>query len=72
MDVIETIKANLSSVLLSVIYNSNDYDVDGSGEEDNHLSDKDDLIKDERYNTLITFRLINLKMLDTYYYYFKR
>lgn len=71
MDVIETIKANLSSLLLSVIYDSNDYDVDGSGEEDYHLSDKDDLIEDERYNTLITFRLINLKMLDTYYYYFK-
>ena len=48
MDVIETIKANLSSLLLSVIYDSNDYDVDGSGEEGYHLSDKDDLIEDER------------------------
>lgn len=48
MDVIETIKANLSSLLLSVIYDSNDYDVDGSGKEDYHLSDKDDLIEDER------------------------
>lgn len=34
MDAIETIKANMSPVVLSVINDSNYYDVDESGEED--------------------------------------
>ena len=34
MDAIETIKANMSPVVLSVINDSNYYDVDERGEED--------------------------------------
>ena len=55
MDAIETIKANVPSVVLSVIYDSDGddgddgsaSDVDGSGEENYHYSDKDYLIEED-------------------------
>ena len=37
----------MSPVVSSVIYDSDENDVDGSGEEDYHYSDKDDLIEED-------------------------
>lgn len=47
MDVIETIKANVSPVVLSVINESNYYDVDERDEEDYQYSDEDNLIEED-------------------------
>jgi len=42
VDAVETIEANVSPVVLSVIDDSDASDVDGSGEDDYHYGDKDD------------------------------
>ena len=47
MDAIETIKENVSPVAFSVIHISNDYDIDGSGEDYHRCSDKDHLIEED-------------------------